>query len=268
MIEIPKESRKAVNQNPNTMIIYGLPKAGKTAITSYLKDHLIVELESGGADYIDGRIVEIKKATHFDELLEQMRTSEEKVCNYLIIDTITRLDEYSEIVGTYLYMNKSVGSKFNWKTESDENIVINTGVRLKHTDAEFETVHELPNGYGYQYSRQIMNNWYSALAELVALGKVKHIILLAHVKDKFLESKTGELVTSIELNLTGKVKGIYSSKVDAIAYFVREGDKGYLSFENKDKVICGGRCEHLQGEILISEKNGKSLKTHWDKIYI
>ena len=267
-MEIPTEKRKAISVNPNMMIIYGLPKVGKTSICAGLENHLIAELESGGADYVDARVMEINKATHFNDLLKEIKSSDTQVCDYLVVDTITRLDEYSEIVGTYLYMNKSVGSKFNWASESDENIIIKTGKRLRHTDPEFETVHEIPNGYGYQYSRQIMNNWYSALAELVALGKVKHIILLAHVKDKFLESKTGELVTSIELNLTGKVKGIYSSKVDAIAYFVRKGDKGYLSFENKDKVICGGRCDHLQGKILISEKNGKSLKTHWDKIYI
>ncbi len=113
-----------------------------------------------------------------------------------------------------------------------------------------------------------MSNWYNALAELIALEKVKHIILLAHVKDKFLESKGGELVQSIDLNLTGKVKGIYSSKVDAIAYLTRKDNKGFLSFENNGKVIAGGRCEHLTGNILISEFKEKKLFTYWDNIFI
>ena len=57
---------------------------------------------------------------------------------------------------------------------------------------------------------------------------MKHIILLAHVKDKFLESKGGELVQSIDLNLTGKVKGIYSSKVDAIEKTVKAINEGKI----------------------------------------
>ncbi|GAH22403.1 unnamed protein product, partial [marine sediment metagenome] len=32
---------------------------------SKLKDHLILELESGGADFINGRIMDIDKATVF-----------------------------------------------------------------------------------------------------------------------------------------------------------------------------------------------------------
>jgi len=266
-MEIPTAERKAINVNPNIMIIYSLPKAGKTSICAKLKNHLIIELESGGADYISGRIVDVPKATLFTELLNEIKASDKKICDYLVIDTITRLDEYSEIVGTYMYMNKSVGSKFNLKYEVGGDIHIATG-KLKHTDPEFETVHEIPNGYGYQYSRTIMSNWYNQMLELVTLKKVKHIIMLAHIKDKFLESKTGEAVQAIDLNLTGKVKGIYSSKVDAIAYFVRKKDKGYLSFQNKENIICGGRCNHLNGEILISETKDNDIITHWDKVFI
>ena len=263
-MEIPTDVRTAIDVNPGMMIIYALPKAGKTSICAGLKNHLIVELENGGADYVDCRVVEITKATFFNELLEDIKKSEKPVCDYLVIDTITKLDEYSEIVGTYQYMDKGVGKKFN-QGLAENGVTI---VRLKHTDPKFQTVHEIGQGYGYQYSRAVMSNWYNKLSELILLKKVKHIILIAHVKDKFVETKTGDMVESIDLSLTGKVKGIYSSRVDAIAYLTRKGNKAFLSFENDGKVICGGRCSHLTGSIEISELNNGKLITHWDRVFI
>ena len=150
-MKIPTSIREAINSNPNMMIIYSLPKAGKTSICAGLDNHLLVELESGGADYVNARVMEIKKATHFNDLLKEIKLSKTKVCDYLIIDTITRLDEYSEIVGTYAYMKKAVGSNFNWKSEISKDVIIKLDERLLHTDPQFETVHEIPNGYGYQY---------------------------------------------------------------------------------------------------------------------
>lgn len=260
MVEIPKETRKAVSENPQMIIIYSLPKAGKTTICSKLEDHLIVELEPGGANYVEGRIIDIGLAKDFNELLDQIKASETKVCKYLVIDTITKLDEYSEIVGTYDYMAKPIGKSFN--------VIPESGKRVNHLDKRFQTVHEIGQGYGYQYSRNVMLNWYDRLLELVHLGKVDHVIMLAHIKDKFIESKTGETVESIDLNLTGKVKSSFSARADAIGYMIRKGTNAYLSFGSEKKVICGGRCKHLNGEILISEftKEGEII-THWDNIF-
>jgi hypothetical protein len=114
-----------------------------------------------------------------------------------------------------------------------------------------------------------MTDWYDRLLNLITLGKVDHIILLAHVKDKLVESKNGDSVDSIDINLTGKVKSIYASRVDAIGHLYREGNKGFLSFDNEFKVVCGGRCKHLDGIIQISEKMpDKSIKTFWENIFI
>jgi len=104
---------------------------------------------------------------------------------------------------------------------------------------------------------------------LVITGKVKHIILLAHVKDKLVESRNGDSVETIDINLTGKVKSIYASKVDAVGHFYREDGKGFISYNNEYKVVCGGRCPHLDGSIQVSEKMpDKTVKVDWGKIYL
>lgn len=262
-MELITEVRKPINKNPRMQIIYSVPKAGKTTIISKLPNHLILELEPGGANYIEGRVQEINKVSEFNEVLKLIKESPIKVCDYLIIDTITRLDEWSEIVGTYNYMKKPQGKKFNRVGEVD------TGAIIYHNDTRFETVHSLGQGFGYQHSRQVMVDWYDTFLELITLGKVQYVVLLAHVKDKLVESRNGDSVETIDINLTGKVKSIYASKVDAIGHFYREDGKGYISYNNEYKVVCGGRCPHLDGSIVVSEKTAdKEVIVDWSKIYI
>lgn len=171
--------------------------------------------------------------------------------------------EWSEIVGTYNYMKKPQGKKFNREGE-DVN-----GKIIYHTDVRFETVHSLGQGFGYQHSRSVMTDWYDKFQEIIASGKVSYIILLAHVKDKLVESRNGDSVETIDINLTGKVKSIFASRVDAIGHFYREEGKGYISYNNEYKVVCGGRCPHLDGSILVSEKMpDKTVKVDWSKIYL
>lgn len=256
-IVLPTSARAVKSLSPGTLLIYGAPKSGKTTITSQLKNSLVLELEPKGADFVAGTILEIDKPSQLQEAFEAISKAGNPY-KYIIIDTITQLDMWSEIIGTYNYMNKSQGKKFNREGEQPN------GKMIMHTDSRFETVHELPNGAGYQHSRNQMVDWYNQITKLAP-----HTILIAHIKDKLIESKIGDSVEAIDIALTGKVKTVYASRVDAIGYFTRKGKQGILNFDNEHKAICGGRCSHLNGEIVISEKQADgSIKTFWDKIYI
>ena len=144
-MELVQEIRKPLMQSPVIQILYGSPKSGKTTIISQLKNHLILELEPGGANYISGRIQQINKPSEFNEVLDLIMKSETLVADYLIIDTITKLDEWSEIVGTYAYMSKSQGQSFN------KVGLLKTGKMIMHNEKEYDTIHTLPNGFGYQH---------------------------------------------------------------------------------------------------------------------
>jgi hypothetical protein len=79
----------------------------------------------------------------------------------------------------------------------------------------------------------------------------------------------GDTVEAIDINLTGKVSRIYTSRVDAIAWFYRKKNVGILKFDNEYKALCGGRCAHLDGEIIISEKQDDGeVKTYWNRVYL
>lgn len=262
-MELPKERRQPLGTNPLTLIIYSAPKTGKTVICAGLKDGLILELEPNGANFVEGRVLEINKPSEFIEALKLLKDSKEQVCEHLIIDTITKWDEWSEIVGTFNYMNKPQGQRFN---RIDD---IPNGTKILHTDARFESVHELGQGYGYKHSRDVMTTWYDEIVNLIPLGKVKYVIFISHIKDKLIESRKGDLIESSDLNLTGKVKSIYCSRVDAVGHLYRKGTQCFLNFDNEHKTISGGRCIHLNSEILISEKQKDgSIKTFWENVYL
>jgi len=259
-MELPTIRREVKSINPHVLLIYSPPKSGKTTIVGQLEDTLIIETEPYGADYIEGMIAEVNKPSELNALFTSIEEANAKkggfVYKRIVIDTITKLDEWSEIVGTYKYMNKAQGKKFNQKTPTSTE-------RFTHLDPEFETVHELANGFGYKHSREAMTDWYDRICLLAP-----EIILIAHIKDKFVESKSGDTVETRDINLTGKVKTIFSSRVDGIAYFHRKGDEGIMSFNGKENLVCGGRCKHLTGDIILSKKleNG-DIETYWNKIY-
>jgi hypothetical protein len=253
--EIPKEPIKPASKEPRTLIIYGSPKSGKTTITAQLPNSLILEHENAGADALEARYIYLLNPYQIEEFVNEHAKNPKMLdgIETLIVDTITQLDAWSEIVGTYDFMNKVQGKNFN---------VVNNE-RLAHTDPRFDTVHSLGEGYGYRYSREAMIKWYSLL---ISTGK--RVIFIAHVKDKMIQTASGDIVETTELNLTGKLKFIFASKVDAIAIFKRKGNKGYLVFENGGDVISGSRYAYLSGKILISESDDAgNVKTYWENIF-
>lgn len=257
-ILLPTSRTVAGQVSPRKLLIYSPPKVGKTSVISQLEDCLVVETEPGGADYVDVMKVDIdegdviKNAQKFNKLLDLL--SKEKPYKYVAFDTVTRLDEWSEIVGTIRYMQTAQGKKFN----RDEK-----GNLIMPNDPEFETVHSLPNGYGYRHSRDVMSEWFDKMCQCA-----QHVIFIAHVKDVYVANKAGDTVQTLDINLTGKVKDIFGSKVDSIAYLHRIDGKGYLSFKSKDTKYSGSRPSHLKDDILISEMVDGKLKTYWDKIYL
>ena len=64
---LKKVKRKAVSQNPKTMLLYGAPKVGKTTALSQLDDCLIIDTE-GGANMIEGYIETVKNREELIEL--------------------------------------------------------------------------------------------------------------------------------------------------------------------------------------------------------
>lgn len=271
---LPTEVTKASRKNPKRLIIYGKPKCGKTTALSKLPDTLILDMEDG-TDHVDAlkvKIIGLQPSSKEDKEDKKKRQEEGKfylleVSNQIkeyraanngeypyqriAVDTVTQLELWCEEYATMKYMNSVQGKGFN--RDQSGNILPKN---------RWENVLSLPMGRGYLELRLAFADWLKIIDEMAP-----DIILVCHLKDKFIE-KAGKEMTSADLNLTGKVAQLTAVTSDAIGYMYRKKNDTYLNFASQDDT-CGARPEHLRGKniILMSENDGV-VETHWDEIYI
>lgn len=253
-IVLPKVPIKASSQSPKNMIIFSKPKVGKTSLFSKLDNCLIIDLENG-TDYVDALKIKASSVADIKTIGEEIKKAD-KPYKYIALDTITALEEMCIPLAEQIYSKTSMGK--NWfKVDEDGKPSADSGKAL------YSSILNMPNGAGYPYLRE-------AFMKVIEYVKTlaPHVILVGHIKDVLLE-KSGAEFTSMELDLTGKIKRITSSQSDAIGYLYRKGNQNILSFKTNDQISCGARPEHLRNqEIVVSEMTDKGLVTHWNKIYV
>lgn len=253
-MELPKEIIKADRVNPRNMIIFGNPKTGKTSALSSLKGCLIIDTEEGSG-FVDGIKIQVPKEKGpvgkmqwLKDLAQQIR-DEGYPYDYVAIDTMSEVDGWAEWAGTWSYMNSMQGKAFNRVGGKPG------GEFLPFGSLDYESVHSIPNGYGYRYSRQEMMDIYDSLQ---GLGKVC-TIFVAHVTDKAMVKLNGQEVITKELSFTGKVKDIIARKVDATGYIYNKDGQAMISFKGSEEKVGGIRAKHIIGY---------EGPLDWEKIFI
>ena len=88
-LTLPTSKIPAVSENPRYLILYGLPKAGKTSCLAQLDNNLIIDLE-GGSVFVDAMAI-------------QCRT----------IDNATRLEDICMSYACTLYRQTPMGKKWD-----------------------------------------------------------------------------------------------------------------------------------------------------------
>ena len=89
-IELPKTKVPAKSQDPKYLILFGLPKVGKTTVLSTLDNNLILDMEQG-TTFIDALKVEIKTLADLKETIKLIKAAG-KPYKYITIDTITAVE--------------------------------------------------------------------------------------------------------------------------------------------------------------------------------
>lgn len=226
-------------KSPKRLMLYSMPKTGKTSALAQLTDSVILDFENG-TDFLDAVKIKIDSLDKLRKVGAQI-IAEGKPYKIVVVDTITALEDLALKLAKNMYMEQPIGKNF-------------TG----------DNVLTLPNGAGYLYQRMAMEkllNYIDTLAD--------KIIYSGHIKTKFME-KSGKEVSVAEIDLIGKTKSMVSANVDAIALMYRKGNQCILTFQSKDEVVCGARPDHLKNkEIVISEINEKGKYiTYWDQVYV
>ena len=247
--------------NARTMILFGKEKCGKTTILSQLKDCLIIDTERGS-----GMVKALAKMVPDDrgpvgkmqwlKKLGQKMIEEGKKYDYVAIDTLTEVNDWAEWSGTWRYMNTVQGKSFNRVKDKNGN-PIKGGEFLDPTSDDYESVHTLPDGNGYRWSRnELLDVFY--LFQQVAR---KCVIYVCHIEDKFLGNKEipTDGVIPKQLALTGKLREMLPRKVDAVGYVYNNKGNLMVNFTGSEEKLGGTRAKHLIGY------NGE-LK--WEKIFL
>lgn len=242
-IELPKGKVPAKTQDPNYLILFGLPKVGKTTTLSTLENNLIFDLEKGST-YVEALKVELNS---LQDIYDACQAIAAAGCpyKYITIDTITALEEMVKPYALDLW-HKS-------PQYSADNVLL----------AQITDVTRVPRGGGYSFIREAIEmviDWISKITE--------NVIICGHVKDVSLDESQEQSIK--DLDLVGKTKRILSAKSDAIG-FVHRAENGdlYINFGNNGEILTGARPKHLAGkDILVASRNEDgTFESHWENIY-
>lgn len=239
MFELPTSKIPAEKQDPKNLIIFSKPKHGKSTACANLPNALCIDLEGGGYDYIDAMKVKINSIKELKELCKAIKDAGNPY-QFIVLDTITRLEDMVKPLALKLYQNTPAGSKF-------------TG----------DDVLDAAMGQGYKYVREAMEMCIDMVSKCAS-----NIILVCHTKDAAIANTE---MTTKTIDLLGKTGRILASKSDAIAYLTRdENSNTVLSFNTNDKFIeCGARPVHLRNkDVIVGEmQDNGELEFHWERIY-
>lgn len=244
-IILPREPIAPTFKSPRRLLLYGVPKVGKTTFAAALPNNLILDFE-GGTAYINALKMNIGSVAAIEALCVQLRAEGLKLhaagkspylYDYITIDTGDALEDMCDVSALEKYKNSKLCS-----------VEQKTSLR---------SVTDLAHGLGYGMLRAE----FVRVVNLIAMY-TKRVIIITHVKDKFISEKEGISSTVKDISLSGKLSTIVCSNMDAIGYLYRNSldQKLYMSFQSKDaNATMGSRCQHLTG--LVGEAD-------WSKIYI
>lgn len=241
-VVLPKKKLPKVTQDPKNLIIYGLPKIGKTSLLSTLENNLVIDLEDG-SDFVEALKVKVSNVQELQELCAAIK-AEGNPYKFITIDTVTALEEMAKPLALALYK----------KTPAGMNDVVTKDVLT------------LAHGAGYGFIRTAVEK----LIEMVA-ACTTNVIIVGHVKDKAIVSAEGVETGNLkDFDLTGKLGRILSAKSDAIGFVHRDKESNLcINFCTNGEASAGARPEHLANkDIIVAERNEDgSFTSHWERIY-
>jgi len=220
-IQLPTAKLPAETQDPKYLILFGLPKVGKTTVLSTLPNNLILDFENG-SKFVEALKVKIDNVKDLKETIKAIKEAG-KPYKYITIDTITAVEEMAKPIALQMWKQSPI-----------------------YTDKyEVKDITQVPNGAGYSFWRQAVE----AIVDLIA-SATDNIILCGHVKDAALaENVSGSLK---QLDLTGKTSRILSARSDAIGFVHRDEDSNLcINFGQNGEILTGARPSIWQTKISL-----------------
>lgn len=245
-MQIPKAPLKPTVFSPQTLIIYGNPKVGKTSSLAALPGCITASLEKG-CEMHEMTYVPLGSYAEYKDFCESLRR--EKSYQFLAVDTVTVLEDLCIEEATRRYKLSNTGR--NW-----------TGTDI---------LTELEYGAGYRALRIVFGE-----ALDLACNAAPRTIFIAHSADKYIKDQGGKDVASAEVSLIGKCKQILCARgeIGHLRQVTRAKKSaaektitdGIISFKTTEELVCGSRHKHLAGKS-FTFINGETGVIDWAAIY-
>ncbi|GIU70090.1 MAG: hypothetical protein KatS3mg002_1326 [Candidatus Woesearchaeota archaeon] len=235
--------------NIKHVVLYALPKIGKTTAVSLIPNNVILAFEDQSffveADIIDMRANNDEQIKNkLKELPEYVKSLKEAGYKFITIDTLSSMLPFGKYLGEALYSKTLIGK--NWFSKNK---------------AEYGDLLNLPKGLGYEYLRQGINRIYDYLFD----SGLK-VITVAHVKEKY-SDETGN-VSMLDIDAPGSLSRSIAKDAQIVGYLTKKKkDEVWISFKNFDNTITGTIIKELQDtEILLTKREDDKIISNWDEI--
>lgn len=244
---------------PLNLCLYGKPGMAKTPICLTLPKCGLIDCEQG-AIYYSGLKADIVKLAQdadaplyevYEEACRQFRAMD---LDFIVHDTIGEIADWADERALHRFQSSPIGKSYNNGKGFDEPSIL-----------------DLP---GVKGSAGFGKLWES-FQELLAMGMgAKHrAIYIGHPRDRIAFAtgtdpnvKQDNIVSSEDLDLTGKMRRMFTSKMAAIGYMDKnwEGNRINVTFVSKDS-FSRTRCPHLDGAKLWF--SNPCTLAEWARIY-
>ena len=235
--------------NPETLVLFGYPKVGKTAAAVRLPGKVLyidTENSTKAINKKEHKNVTFVRCNSFSDFrlivkhLMEMK-AKGKQYDFIVVDTVDEL--YDKAANELAIMT--------YNKQKDKNFPLN------------ENAAKIAYGEGFKYKRDALKELINKLSE-----HTPHLVLIAHVSEKNAVAQDG-MSTIKEIALEGKTKEYLSALVDAIGLIYRSGEnENSISFSS-DMIVGGSRIERLANkEFVISRVTEEGLQVDWSEIFL
>lgn len=208
-----------------TLVFAGLPKGGKTSLACSIPGCVVLELERGGADRLEGWIQDIADLEQFRAAMKS--AVEDPTVKAIAIDSLDVLSDWLEL---------EVAGQYGLDSISERKEGVN----------------------GFEVWKELRARFEGLMGYLRDSGKLA--ILIAHSKEPKIDSD-GKVVTPAGIAIPGKIGGYIAAQADAIGHCYKKQvgstTQYFVSFQGGPLGTWGSRIAELEDKTISLPRAGQ-----------
>lgn len=221
----PRGKLKIGIPTDGTLVFAGLPKGGKTSLACSIPGCVVLELERGGADRLDGWIQDV---ANLDQFRGAMKAAvDDASVKAIAIDSLDVLSDWLEV---------EVAGQYGLESISERKDGVN----------------------GFEVWKELRARFEGLMGYLRDSGKLA--ILIAHSKEPKIDSD-GKVIVPAGIAIPGKIGGYIAAQADAIGHCYKKQigstTQYFVSFQGGPLGTWGSRIAELEDKTITLPRAGQ-----------